>query len=261
MKTLQLITLFSLLLTGCSPCSDCGDLTPEQLTPPDFKSIENVKEKKAAFFEYLYPLTIEANKRVWEEKMAFADLSTQSEPLNSDQITNIAETAKTYKINCDSPNQECASNIHKKIGMIPPSLILAQAANESAWGTSRFAQDGNNYFGQWCYSKGCGLKPSQRDTGASHEVREFDNAFLSVKSYIHNLNTSASYKQLRQTRREAWNNNKKPNGVKLATGLTKYSERGAEYVSEIQHMIQYNKLLELDKKFWKEIETYQSLKK
>ncbi|MFY0640068.1 MAG: glucosaminidase domain-containing protein [Bermanella sp.] len=243
-------------LTGCSQCSDCGELTSEQLTPPDFAEIANTQQKKVEFFEYLYPLTKEANRQVLEEKQQLRSWAEQSDELSERQINHIADTAKFYKVECETADKTCALNIHRKIGMVPPSLVLAQAANESAWGTSRFAVDGNNYFGQWCYSKGCGIKPSQRDTGASHEVKEFDNAFASVKSYIHNLNTSAAYKQLRQTRREAWRQNRKPNGVMLAKGLTKYSERGADYVTEIQHMIRFNSLLEFDEIFWSEIENY-----
>ena len=255
MKHILLFMAFLLVsLTGCSQCTDCGELTSEQINPPNFAEIANTQQRKIEFFEYLYPLTKEANRQVLEEKQQLRAWADQTETLTDEQRNEIEETARFYKVECDNANKACAIDIHKKIGMVPPSLVLAQAANESAWGTSRFALDGNNYFGQWCYSKGCGIKPSQRDTGASHEVKEFDNAFASVKSYIHNLNTSASYKQLRQTRRDAWRQNRKPNGVMLAKGLTKYSERGGDYVSEIQHMIRYNSLLEFDEIFWSEIE-------
>jgi Bax protein len=250
------ITFLLVSLTGCGQCSDCGELTSEQITPPDFASIDNTQQKKVEFFEYLYPLTKEANRQVLEEKKKLRAWADQTEALSNSQISEIGITSKFYKVDCEEHDKTCANEIHRKIGMVPPSLVLAQAANESAWGTSRFAQDGNNYFGQWCYSKGCGIKPSQRDTGASHEVKEFDNGFASVKSYIHNLNTSAAYKNLRQTRRDAWRQNRKPNGVMLAKGLSRYSERGADYVSEIQHMIRHNSLLEFDEIFWSEIESH-----
>ncbi len=258
MKYLIITTsLLAVLLSGCSPCSDCGDLTSEQVTPPDFKSIENTQQKKDAFFAYLYPLTLEANRQVLEEKKLLKSWSIQSNKLTDSQVDEIKSTAKLYKVKCATPDKNCAIKIDTKIGVVPPSLVLAQAANESAWGTSRFATDGSNYFGQWCYTEGCGIKPSQRDTGASHEVKEFDSPFDSVKGYIHNLNTSAAYKQLRQVRREAWSQSKKPDGVIMATGLIKYSERGAEYVSENQHMIRYNKLLAFDALFWEELKKYQ----
>lgn len=251
-----LIVLLAISLTGCDDCSDCGKLTTEQLTPPDFSSMENAKQKKAEFFAYLYPLAIEANRQILNEKLLLRGWADQTDALSDDQVSDIEKTAKYYKVDCEVFDKTCANSIHHKIGMVPPSLMMAQAANESAWGTSRFAVKGNNYFGQWCYSKGCGLKPSQRDSDANHEVRQFDSPYASVKSYIHNINTSMFYKQLRDTRREAWRQNRKPNGVVLAKGLVKYSERGMDYVQEIQHMIRYNSLLEFDEKFWIEMDEY-----
>jgi len=125
-------------------------------------------------------------------------------------------------------------------------LALAQAANESAWGTSRFAQDGNNLFGQWCYTNGCGLVPSRRREGATHEVRRFDNIRDSVESYIHNLNTFPSYQMLRRIRQQLRQQDRPIDGVSLADGLESYSSRGLDYIVELQRMIYSNELLERD---------------
>ncbi|HKJ91279.1 MAG TPA: glucosaminidase domain-containing protein, partial [Oceanipulchritudo sp.] len=45
-------------------------------------------------------------------------------------------------------------DLRRRVDVIPPSLALAQAALESGWGTSRFAREGNNLFGIWCYTPG-----------------------------------------------------------------------------------------------------------
>ena len=71
---------------------------------------------------------------------------------------------------------------------------------ESGWGESRFAQQGNNLFGEWCFTKGCGIVPSQRKEGATHEVRRFDSVDDALASYMHNLNTGHAYKALRVAR-------------------------------------------------------------
>lgn len=244
MKLASLAALvFTFILTGC----DTPLPTPDK---PDFASITDIKEKKSAFFNYLYPLIKQANNEVSLEQKKFQTLGQQSQALSLAQVSSIKKTAKTYKVKCETAGKACATAISNKIGMIPPSLILAQAANESAWGTSRFAVEGNNFFGQWCFKKGCGLTPADRNTGASHEVRKFDSALDSVKSYIHNLNTSSSYKALRQLRKTALQQNKQPSGIMLAAGLLKYSERGEEYVKEIRSMISYNNLQDFDDVFW-----------
>ena len=120
---------------------------------------------------------------------------------------------------------------------------MAQAANESAWGLSRFAQKGNNLFGQWCFKKGCGIVPGQRNAGANHEVRKFASINDSVASYMHNLNTGRAYKDLRKLRATLRSTNAAVDGHTLAKGLIKYSSRGKAYVKEIQSMIKTNMTL------------------
>ena len=125
------------------------------------------------------------------------------------------------------------------------SLVLAQAANESGWGTSRFARQANNYFGMWCYQAGCGLKPRQRDQGQSHEVKHFKHVQDSVISYLHNLNTNRAYQPLRDLRQTTRDLGAPLRGVLLAEGLHAYSSRGEAYIKDIQTMIIANDLEQL----------------
>ncbi|EGM71558.1 glucosaminidase domain-containing protein [Shewanella sp. HN-41] len=74
-----------------------------------------------------------------------------------------------------------------------PSLVLAQAAEESGWATSRFTVEGNAYFGQWDFS-GKGMKPrQQRKALGNYGVAQFDTPLESVEGYLLNLNTSNAY--------------------------------------------------------------------
>ncbi|MDX8381543.1 MAG: glucosaminidase domain-containing protein, partial [Ghiorsea sp.] len=128
----------------------------------------------------------------------------------------------------------------KRVDTVPLELVLSQAANESAWGTSRFARKANNLFGQWCFTKGCGLVPSRRNAGSTHEVAAFKSPQLSVRSYLRNLNTGRVYKDLRTIRAQKRAQGKTATAFELAEGLNKYSERGQAYVKEIRSMIKYN---------------------
>lgn len=120
--------------------------------------------------------------------------------------------------------------------------MLAQAAKESGWGTSRFAREGNNYFGIWCFFKGCGVTPLRRDAGRSHEVAIFDSVEQGLRYYIRAINTHVAYDGMRDLRAEKRRNNKALAGVTLASRLERYSERGMAYVREVQSMIRYNGL-------------------
>ena len=111
-----------------------------------------------------------------------------------------------------------------------------------AWGTSRFAVEGNNIFGQWCFEQGCGLVPLQRKGNASYEVRKFDSISASVSAYLKNINSQYSYEELRELRAGMRSRNEPLNAIDLAAGLAAYSERGEDYVDEVQSLIVQNKL-------------------
>jgi len=227
------------------------DISLEQ--PPKFIAINNIKEKKQAFFEYLYPLIVNANKEI----LAFKNklhLLIQQKQLNENQSAWLIEQSKLYKITyAEETLLNSAKIIYHKIGVIPASLALAQAANESAWGTSRFALKGNNYFGQWCYRKGCGLVPKRRTSGSFHEVRKFDHVYDSVRAYIFNLNSNGAYKALRAKRIKIIATNKPFYGSDLTPTLLHYSERGEHYVKEINAIIRVNKLSVYDKRLYQDI--------
>jgi Bax protein len=240
-RPLILASLASVLLIACC------DKAPATKSPvPKATSEINVSEKKANFFAYLLPMIKQANNEVLSQREQLLNLQAELPQLSKAQEKFLAELSKTYRVDNKLIPQQQILLLTSKVNTIPAALILAQAANESAWGTSRFAREGNNFFGQWCFSKGCGIVPSSRNEGADHEVASFDSPLGSVKSYIRNLNSHPTYKGLRDLRDLALAQGKAPNGELLAQGLIGYSERGEEYVKEIQSMIRYNKLSRFD---------------
>ena len=223
---------------------------------PDFAAMTDVKVKKKAFFEYIYGYVEKVNLEVLERRVAIELILEKSpQEVNADDVAFVDEMSEMYLKDHDSSDTLASAKILQQyIRVIPPSLALAQAANESAWGTSRFATDANNFFGQWCFSTGCGLVPKKRNSGQSHEVRKFKTPEGSVRSYIRNLNTHLTYDELREIRHDIYMDGDKANGLQLAEGLKGYSERGEEYVEELQSMIRVNKLVQYDKRYWDKVE-------
>jgi len=203
----------------------------------DYANVKNTAEKKQVFFDALRPIIISQNQLIIEQREKI--LHAQQTNKNQDWLQPLAEK---YNVSW-SADKANWKQLLTHIDTIPTELVMAQAANESAWGLSRFAQKGNNLFGQWCFKKGCGIIPGQRDSGANHEVRKFSSINASVASYMHNLNSGRAYKDLRNLRADLRSSNKSVDGHTLAKGLTKYSSRGKAYVEEIQSMIKTNKRL------------------
>lgn len=211
---------------------------------PDFANITDVKQKKAAFFAYLTPMVLKENDRIKYKQILLDKLinDLKNESFHA-RTTNrkLAKLAKEFGLPA-SHIEDNLDELKSRIDLIPVSLVLAQAANESAWGTSRFARQANNLFGQWCYEKGCGLVPTSRGRGQYHEVRKYRSVQESIASYMRNLNSHNAYKDLRNLRAGLKRRGQRVTGVKLAQGLEKYSERGQDYVDEITAMIKHNRL-------------------
>ncbi len=209
---------------------------------PDFSSFEDVKEKKAAFFDYLTPIIEEQNAQILALRAKLEALKSKGSLDDNDQEW-LLELAAHYELKTD--DIVTLADIDKlllRVEILPPSLVLSQAAIESAWGTSRFAREGYNFFGQWCFKEGCGLIPNQRPEGSYHEVARFDTPADSVASYFRNINSHAAYKKFRQMRQQARENDTPIHGCVLAAGLGSYSERGVHYINEVRQMIRINDL-------------------
>ena len=129
--------------------------------------------------------------------------------------------------------------------IIPVSIALAQAANESGWGTSRFALEGNALFGQWTWSKK-GISPKNKDPDKTHKVLQFQVLKASVKAYKNNLNTHNAYKKFRETRAKIRQEGKKINGLDLIEYLKSYASIGDAYVKILRKIIISNSLTDFD---------------
>jgi len=211
---------------------------------PDFSTYTDVKQKKADFFMFLLPLVQSSNGKIKQERSFILGVQHDLDRLSQVDKIELQHLMHKYKVkNSEGDlNTKVINELLKRVNIIPASLVLAQAANESAWGTSRFATKGNNLFGQWCYVKGCGLVPQKRGNNENHEVAKFDSVQASVESYMLNLNSQFSYEDLRTLRSDM----EMISGHELAEGLLKYSTRREAYVHEIQAMIRQNSLSQYD---------------
>ena len=128
---------------------------------------------------------------------------------------------------------------------VPVSLAIAQAAKETGWGTSRFAQEGNALFGQWTWS-GEGLKPKGADKNQGHKVMKFNVLQASVRAYQRNINTHSSYIKFREERAKLRDQGLKLDSLKLVLHLDQYAETGNKYVEVLKKIIIQNKLKDFD---------------
>lgn len=215
-----------------------------QAQVPDFANYKTVTAKKKAFFAYLLPEINRQNQIVLEQR--YFILSVQQKlarglSLSAAQRKQLDSLKSKYRVADSVDDDKTLKMLLRRVDIIPPELVLVQAANESAWGTSRFARQGFNFFGLWCFKKGCGFVPNDRNEDSQHEVAKFESLEQGVQRYIRNLNRHYAYKELRNIRESLRNNQQEINAESLAMGLTSYSERGHDYIEELISMIRVNR--------------------
>jgi Bax protein len=211
------------------------------------------EEKKRAFLLSLLPMVLMANQAIEAERLEIESLLKRHDYqglLAEEERQLLQDMTDYYKLPGNPLTNHLARAILlHRVDVLPPSLVLAQAANESGWGTSRFAREGNNLFGQRTYRTGNGIVPSHRREGDTHEVKRFGTLFASVRSYMRNLNTHEAYSELRDMRAKLRLSGKPLSGAQLADGLDAYSTRNKEYIADVRAIIRANDLMRTNQTF------------
>jgi Bax protein len=213
--------------------------------PTEMSEVRSSSRKKSLFFQTLLPMVLLANKEISEERSDLLKLTkiiANNQELEEEQLHRLSTLQLRYSVTGDPTAMKTLSKLQSRIDQVPAGLALAQAANESAWGTSRFSQLGNNLFGEWTFTPGTGIIPEGRPEGEIYEVRRFDTLYDSIRSYLRNLNTHSAYADFRKIRTEIRERGESPSGVALAEGLTNYSTRREAYIIDLQNLIRQNNL-------------------
>lgn len=210
---------------------------------PDFASIYDVNERKREFFSYLLPAIEETNERVFQQREWLLELfqkHTDNQLLSAAENSWLDRLSNYYRV--DEADLEAQFRaLIARVDIVPSTVVLIQAANESGWGTSRFAAEGLNFFGQWCWTPGCGMVPAARPQGQVYEVRSFESMEASVMEFVRNINTHFAYEDLRAMRFDERRADDTVSSATITAGLMSYSERGQDYIDELNQMIRINR--------------------
>ena len=209
------------------------------LLPNEIKMIENTKKRKDLFIQIVLPLILKENNNIRVDRKRLFSIINKSK----NTVLEKKWLEKKYK-QYGVPSKDL-STLKIRMDEIPVSLAIAQAAKETGWGTSRFAQEGNALFGQWTWS-GEGLKPKDADKDEGHKVMKFNVLQASVRAYQRNLNTHSTYKNFRSARAELRDTGKPLDSIVLSEYLNEYAETGNQYVEVLKKIIKQNNLKDFD---------------
>ena len=212
-----------------------------------FAQKKSIPADDKSFMLGFLPKIMDVNKGILSDRNNIIKLKkqfTNTGKLSNEEEVFLSKISVKYGINSfkldDKGDKDVLQNEFNdlliRVDIIPTKLVMAQAICESAWGKSYFAKNGNNYFGVHCYHKGCGLVPSE-DKNAGFEVKSYPTVLAGITDYIHILNTCSAYEELRNIRAQLIKDNQPLNPLKLAEGLSRYSQKGEEYVKILQSLI------------------------
>jgi len=207
--------------------------------PYEIKKIQNTKKRKELFLQIVLPLALEENNKIKLDRLKLFNI------IGKDSNTELEKKWLNKKYKQYGVTSKDLSTLKARMDEIPTSLILAQAAKETGWGTSRFALEGNALFGQWTWS-GEGLKPKDAEASTGHKVMKFNILQASVRAYQRNLNTHRSYKEFRKARSKLRAEGKELDSTILSEHLDMYAETGKKYVEILQQIIEQNNLKDFD---------------
>jgi Bax protein len=223
--------------------------------PEDLGQVAEVRRRKALFLGSILPLVLAVNERIGAERAVIeriAERRARGHAVTAADLSALERMARTYEVVADTESigdaaiPEIIDRLLPRVAPLPVSLALAQAAEESAWGLSRFADEGNALFGQWVWNDAAGIAPLDRAAGVTHSVKAFPDLFACALSYANNLNTHAAYAEFRQMRANMMATTGVLDGHALASTLTRYSGRGQAYVESLRSIIRTNELSSLD---------------
>jgi len=208
--------------------------------PKDLKTLGDTKKKRELFIKIVLPLILHENEKIAEDRKKLFKILAKNFNSPGEKVW-LKRRFKEYKI-----EDRDLSKLKMRMDIIPVSMAIAQAANESGWGTSRFALEGNALFGQWTWSKK-GITPKNKDPDQTHKILQFQILKASVRAYKNNLNTHNAYKEFREVRAKLRQSGTKITGLALIKYLKNYSAIGVKYTEIIEGIIVHNSLTDFDK--------------
>ena len=190
----------------------------------------SIQKKKETFVQLLLPAIKVVHEEVKNNKRIIEKLKNKS--ILSKKEKKYSETLFTkYRVSYGN-----WAELDSKLILYPTSIILAQGAIESAWGTSRFFREGNNIFGMWSTNP---KEPriaagKRRSDGFLPHLKKYDTIKDSVSDLVLNISRNNAYKQVRTL----YNKDKSPDVI--VGGLIKYSEEGTKYIKKVRTTMKSN---------------------
>ncbi|MCW3787794.1 glucosaminidase domain-containing protein [Plebeiibacterium sediminum] len=227
----------NIIVCDCSSVDSIAEITSEVVNPVLYSSIPDMreihyKERTQKFIDLMLPSVLLACQKMDLKRERVLKINAAiNNGVASERDSLYLDSLKVFYKTDD------VNDVIKRLYPHPVSIIIAQAAIESGWATSRFCREGNNIFGIWSYnSSEKRIKAGQSRGDNTVYLRKYDSVFESVYDYLETIARANAYKQFREMRLYS------DNPYRLIWYLNNYSEKRFAYVQNLRNMIEFNDL-------------------
>ncbi len=194
------------------------------------------KERMQKFIDMMLPSVLMAREKIIQQRYKVLEKNAlvRSGKASAQDSLYLEEMKKMFKT-------KRVSDVIQRLHPHPVSIVLAQAAIESGWGTSRFFREANNIFGIWSYNSNEKRIKAGGSRGQTNVyLRKYDSLFESIYDYYLTIAKVSAYKEFREARLHT------DNPYRLIWHLSRYSEKRYEYVRSLRNVIEFNDLHSYD---------------
>jgi Bax protein len=222
--------------------SDIEPITSRYAKPLIYEGLNVIMQfddelRKQKFIELLLPSILVAKYEIFKENRRTIDIWAKLK--NHYNITH--QDSLYMEMLFDKYDTKNFAEIDKRQQVHPNSIIIAQAAIETGWGTSRFFLQGNNAYGIWSFSKSDNRMESLSGRGdIKVYLKKYNSVMESVDDYFQTISKSWAFDQFRKRRAET------DNAYELIWYLNKYSELRNDYVKKVGEVMIQNQLTKYD---------------
>lgn len=220
-----------------------------QSVPEDFNREKYDEVRPALFYEMMLPVILKANETLAAERERLMRLKREFDDtgdLSAQSMDELREWVKRYDVKPSDDLDTLFNSLIPRVDGVTPTLLLTMAAQDSGFGTSRYAREYNAVFNQRDWD-GRGAVPDEaQKEGPQYRIKVFNSLYDAVISQIHYLNTNGYFENYRIAREKYRRSNNPMRGYSIAHLLINFPYKTFKYPDIIKHLILQYELTPLD---------------
>ncbi|MBO4643628.1 MAG: glucosaminidase domain-containing protein [Alphaproteobacteria bacterium] len=217
--------------------------------PKDFNKEKFDEERPALFYEMLLPVVLKANETVLAEREQILALKSEFDEkgdLTSESMDKLEQWVTRYDVKPSDDIGTLFSALIERADAVSPTLLLAMAAEDSGFGTSRYAREYNAIFNQRDWDGNGAVPDEPQKEGPQYRIKVFPSLYEAVLSQIHYVNTNGYLGNYRLARAGYRRTHNQIRGSSVAYLLINFPYKHIKYPDIISYLISQYKLAPLD---------------